>query len=155
MSLKREFGKSNSHTTPPPASSIGLANCTSSSSTNSTSTSKTNQIRGYKAGDLVYSRDYGSNHRWTAAVVSKRHGSMVFEVEVGNEKWIRQQPQPAKTKTFRDFWSSNRYPLIHTARYLWPCWLNTLTLFVPRRRINGSPSFIGMASRTLAATDEP
>ena len=50
---------------------------------NSTRISKTKQKRRYKAGDLVYTCDYRPNHRLTAAVVRKHHGSMMYEVEVG------------------------------------------------------------------------
>ena len=51
------------------------------------------QKRGYIAGDPVCARDYRPNHRRIAAIVSKRRGSMVYEVEVGNEKWLRQNNQ--------------------------------------------------------------
>ena len=59
----------------------------------STSISEIKQKRGYITGDPVCARDYRPNHRRIAAIVSKRRGSMVYEVEVGNEKWLRQNDQ--------------------------------------------------------------
>ena len=55
-------------------------------SRNSTRNSESKRKCGYKAGDLVYARDYRPKHRLTAAVVRKRHGSIVCKVEVGNKK---------------------------------------------------------------------
>ena len=102
-------------------------------SRNSTRTSESKQKRGYKAGDLAYVRDYRPNHRWTAAVVSKRHGSMVYEV--GNEKWQRHhnqlKPRPSETSG-----AQTGIPLF--------------TLL-----FKGSLSVIPNASCTFAATGEP
>ena len=85
-------------------------------SRNSTRKSETSQMRGYEAGDLVYARDSRPNRRWTVAMVSKYHYSLVYEVEVEKEKQMVAIPQPAETNIFIDFWSPNLYPVIHTDR---------------------------------------
>ena len=69
-----------------------------------------------EAGDLVYASDSRPNRRWTVAMVSKYHYSLVYEVEVEKEKQMVAIPQPAETNIFIDFWSPNLYPVIHTDR---------------------------------------
>ena len=42
---------------------------------------------------LILKFQLSPNHRWTAAIVSKRHGSILYEVEVGQENRLRQHNQ--------------------------------------------------------------
>ena len=107
-----------------------------------TTTSGTKQKSGYKAGDLVDTRDY----RYRTPVGSCRS-------EVGDQKMVATL-EPAETKTFRGIWSPNRYPIIHIARYFRYCRRFTCQM-VPGRRVKGYPSVIPDTWHTFVSTGGP
>ncbi|VUZ53138.1 unnamed protein product [Hymenolepis diminuta] len=41
-----------------------------------------NKKNGFAANTPVYARDYRLGRQWTAAIIKKRHGSMIYDVEL-------------------------------------------------------------------------
>ncbi|VUZ44288.1 unnamed protein product [Hymenolepis diminuta] len=51
------------------------------------------QKNGFAANTPAYARDYRPGRQWTAAIITKRHGSMIYDVEVGKATWARHNKQ--------------------------------------------------------------
>ncbi|VUZ44199.1 unnamed protein product [Hymenolepis diminuta] len=46
------------------------------------------QKNGFAVNKQVYARDYRLGHQWIAAIITKRHGSMIYNVEVGKNTQV-------------------------------------------------------------------
>ncbi|VUZ42778.1 unnamed protein product [Hymenolepis diminuta] len=52
-----------------------------------------NKKNGFAVNTPVYARGYQLGRQWTAALIKKRHGSMIYDVEVGKDTWVRHHNQ--------------------------------------------------------------
>ncbi|KAM3179929.1 hypothetical protein ACTXT7_017302 [Hymenolepis weldensis] len=48
---------------------------------------------GVAVNTTVYARDYRLGRQWTAAIITKRQESTIYDVEVGKDTWVRHHNQ--------------------------------------------------------------
>ncbi|KAM3184666.1 hypothetical protein ACTXT7_007887 [Hymenolepis weldensis] len=54
---------------------------------------KGSQKNGFAVNIPVYAHDYRLGCQWTAAIITKRYGCIICDVEVGKDTWIRHHNQ--------------------------------------------------------------
>ncbi|VDL22855.1 unnamed protein product [Hymenolepis diminuta] len=59
----------------------------------------------------VYARDYRLDRQWTAAIITKRHGSTIYDVEVGRYTRVRHHNQ--LRRRLAEPTSDKRYPSLY------------------------------------------
>ncbi|VUZ49986.1 unnamed protein product, partial [Hymenolepis diminuta] len=71
-----------------------------------------NKKNGFTVNTLVYACDYRLGRQWTVAIVQKRHGSMIYDVEVGKNTCVRHHNQLRRRLAEPTF--DRRYSLLDT-----------------------------------------